>query len=93
MNKLATLIKDLSYEDATLLKKDVDKGNLNKLLKKRIVEAKRERISLCPVCNTPVQESLGIYVEFGPEGLRKKATFDKNECLLYFFTEKYTPHK
>jgi hypothetical protein len=93
MNKLVNLIKELSYEDAAALKKDLDKGNLNKLLKKRIIEAKRERISLCPVCNKPVQENMGLYMEFGPIGLRKKATFDTAHCLQYFFTEKYTPSK
>ena len=90
MNRLANLIKDLSYEDAQLLKKDVDKGNLQKLLKKRIDQAKRERLSLCPVCNTPVQEGLGYYLEFGSASLRKKATFDTPHCLVYFMQEKYT---
>lgn len=86
MNKLAKIINQLSHEDALLIKKDLDKGNIDKLIDKRIKEAAAQRISLCPVCSTPVKEGEGIHIQFGPSDLRKKATFDGVDCLEYFLT-------
>lgn len=93
MNKLAELIKELPYEDALLVKKDLDKGNIDKLIKTRIHDAKHERLSLCPICSSPVQEALGYYLEFGKKGFRKKATFDTPHCLKYFLDKNITTNK
>jgi hypothetical protein len=85
MNKLAKLIKELPYQDVMLIKKDLEKGNVDRLIDKRIKEINNNRITLCPVCSTPVKEGEGWHLEFGPVGLRKKATFDGPDCLTYFF--------
>lgn len=84
MNKLYQIIQEMNYEDLSLIKKDIQKGNLTKLLKEREKEINDNRITICPVCNTPVKEGEGWHLQFGPKGLRKKATFDGPDCLAYF---------
>ncbi len=84
MNKLAKLIKELPPEELKLLKKDFEKGNLERLIKQREEEIIRNRITLCPVCSTPVKEGEGWHLQFGPSDFRKKATFDGPDCLIYF---------
>lgn len=88
MNKLAQLINELPVEDVEKIRLDVKKGTLLKVIDNRIKQARKERLTLCPVCNTPVQEGLGWYLEFGSQSLRKKATFDSPDCLAYFVTKR-----
>ncbi len=85
MNKLAQWIEELPIEDIRLIEKDLKKGNLQKVITQEIQRKKRENITLCPVCNSAVQEAAGWYVEFGNADLRKKVTFDGVDCMLYFF--------
>ncbi len=84
MNKLSELIKQLNYADLLLIQKDLDAGNISKVLKASIKKAKQKAISLCPVCNNPIPEGHGFYLEFGDPSLRKKATFDGKDCMQYF---------
>ena len=84
MNKLAKIIKELPLEDIQLIKKDLEKGNIDKLIDQRVKEINANRITLCPVCSAPVKEGEGWHIQFGPVGLRKKATFDGADCLSYF---------
>lgn len=84
MNRLSKLIKEMPVEDLILLKKDLEKGNIEKILNKQIAEAQANKIAICPVCSSPIREGHGFHLQFGPPDLRKKATFDGADCLLYF---------
>ena len=84
MNKLAKIIKELSHEDVVRIKMDLEKGNIDKLINKRLEELSRNKITHCPVCSSPVKEGEGFQLQFGPPGFRKKATFDGLDCLEYF---------
>lgn len=84
MNKLVKIIKELSHEDLLLIKMDLEKGNIEKLINKQLEELSRNKITRCPVCGSPVKEGEGFHLQFGPPGLRKKATFDGVDCLEYF---------
>lgn len=84
MNKLAKLIKELPLQDVQLIKKDLEKGNIDRLITKRIKEINANRITLCPVCSTAIKEGEGWHLQFGSPSLRKKATFDGVDCLIYF---------
>ncbi|MGM5481321.1 MAG: hypothetical protein ACQESE_02825 [Nanobdellota archaeon] len=84
MNKLAKIIEDLDFDDLKMIKKDLDAGNIEKLLKKRMKEARKEQITSCPVCSARVKEGEGLHLQFGPASFRKKATFDGVDCLQYF---------
>ena len=84
MNKLAKLIKELPLQDIQLIKKDLEKGNIDRLITDRVKEINDNKITLCPVCSSPVKEGEGWHLQFGSAGLRKKATFDGADCLSYF---------
>ena len=83
-NKLVKLISELPYNDLILLKKDLDAGNIEKLIKQQIKIKKTTKTAICPVCGEEIKESEGFHLEFGPPGLRKKATFDGADCMQYF---------
>jgi hypothetical protein len=83
MNELSKLVKNLKYDDLVLLKKDLDEGNLNKLINSRLKDEKKEELSTCPVCGMVVRRDKGLYLEFGNE-IRKRAIFDGVDCLDYF---------
>ncbi|HHE36238.1 MAG TPA: hypothetical protein ENL16_00300 [Candidatus Woesearchaeota archaeon] len=87
MNKLAKLIENLNEEDLKLIKKDLEAGNIERLINKKLQEKKEEDFNkVCPVCQTPIgEESLTLI--FGPKGLRKKASFCALDCLEYFLNK------
>lgn len=80
MNKLGKIIEKLSFEELQAIKKDLESGNLNTLIDKRL-EQKKPRS--CPVCGENVLNDSYI-LEFGKDYLRKKAYFDGADCLNYF---------
>jgi NAD-dependent SIR2 family protein deacetylase len=84
-NKLARLIAELDYNDLLLLKKDLNAGNIEKLITFHIKEKQNNRITSCPVCGGAVKEGEGFHLQFGPPELRKKVTFDGVDCMHYFF--------
>lgn len=84
MNVLAQLIKELEYDDLLLMKKDVEKGTLKKILNKQIKEKQEEKQKICPVCQGTIRRGDGFHLEFGSSGFRQEATFDGIDCLQYF---------
>ncbi|MGM5480257.1 MAG: hypothetical protein ACQESC_02245 [Nanobdellota archaeon] len=84
MNRLATLVSHLDEKDLVALKKDVEAGNLQNILKKRLREVRSQKVSSCPVCGARVKEGKGLLLHFGSPNLRKKAVFDGADCLHYF---------
>lgn len=87
MNRLVRLIRDMSEEDLRLLQKDLNSGNIEKLINKRLQEKiEKNENRVCPVCHTPVREE-NLTLVFGPEGFRKKASFCALDCLEYFLNK------
>jgi hypothetical protein len=82
MNKLAELIRSLPPEDIILIKKDLDEGNIGRLVTERIAELELPQ-RVCPVCNTPLDDDAPYVLYFGT-GVRKKARFDALDCLQNF---------
>ena len=84
MNRLARIIESLEEEDLNLIKKDIEEGNIEKLINKKLQEKKEaDQNSVCPVCQTPSNDE-SLTLIFGPKGLRKKASFCALDCLEYF---------
>jgi hypothetical protein len=84
MNRLARLIENLDEDDLKLLKKDLEAGNIERLISKKLQERKEtESNKVCPVCQSPIGEE-NLTLVFGPQGLRKKASFCALDCLEYF---------
>jgi peptide subunit release factor 1 (eRF1) len=83
MNRLAKLIEQLAIADLRLIQKDLEAGNVDRLIRKRIEELDVKKT--CPTCGTEMGASDQKYaIEFGPQGLRQKAYFDELDCLDYF---------
>ena len=84
MNRLAKLIEGLDEEDLRLIKKDLEAGNIEKLINQRLQEKREADFNkVCPVCQSPIEEE-GLTLVFGPKGLKKKASFCAQDCLEYF---------
>jgi hypothetical protein len=87
MNRLAKLIDELDEADLSLIKRDLEAGNMERLINKKLQEKKEIDFNkVCPVCQTSIgQDNLTLI--FGPEGLRKKASFCAFDCLEYFLNK------
>ncbi|MBW2990618.1 hypothetical protein KY348_02845 [Candidatus Woesearchaeota archaeon] len=87
MNKLTRLIDNLSEKDLKLLKKDLETGNIEKLINRKLQEKREEDFNkVCPVCQSSIKEE-SLALIFGPAGLRKKASFCALDCLEYFLNK------
>ena len=83
MNKLAQIIDQLTRHELELIKKDLEAGNIERLINKRLEELEQKKT--CPTCGTELMTLEQKYaIEFGPRGLRQKAYFDELDCLDYF---------
>lgn len=83
MNRLAHIISQLGPADLKLIKKDVEEGNLQRLIDARIQELSTTKT--CPVCGRELRKAAQKYaLEFGPDGLRQKAYFDEYDCVTFF---------
>jgi hypothetical protein len=84
MNRLAKVINELDNEELALLKKDLDEGNISRLIAQKIKESHESSWNrVCPVCQSPIKEE-SMTLMFGPKDLRKKASFCAPDCLEYF---------
>lgn len=83
MNRLAKIIDEMTKEDLLLLQKDLEAGNITKLIKQRI-DGLEER-KQCPTCGAELTKAEQKFsLEFGPRDLRQRAYFDEYDCLDYF---------
>jgi len=84
MNKLARLINELDEEDLDLIRKDLEAGNLDKLIRQKLMEKQDQELNkVCPVCQTRIDDE-SLTLIFGPKDFRKKANFCALDCLEYF---------
>ncbi len=90
VNKLAKLVKEAEYEDLLKLRKDINEGNMLRLVEERIAQFENPH-RVCPVCNTPIDPETALTLYFGPKGLRHRASFDGEDCLEYFVTKLAKP--
>jgi hypothetical protein len=87
MNRLAKLIRELDYDSLLAIRKDIAEGNMLRLVDERIGTFENPN-RVCPVCATPLDPDTAITLYFGPKGLRQRASFDAEDCLRHFVTEK-----
>lgn len=91
MNKLAELIRTLPKEDLLLIKRDIEEGNLSRVLADRLEEIEVPK-RVCPVCNTPLDDNAPYILYFGTV-VRQKARFDGLDCLRTFLDDLETNKK
>ena len=84
MNKLAEIISGLSTEELKLIKKDLDEGNIHRIVHRKL-NKEENKAFICPVCGLEVDKKTGFVLEFGKE-IRRRAIFDELDCLNYFLS-------
>lgn len=86
MNKLGRIIDNIPYEELLLLKRDLEIGNIERLINKRIEHFKTEKKIICATCNAEIADSGDnqFTLVFGPRDFKKRATFCAMDCMLYF---------
>ncbi|MFH1589499.1 MAG: hypothetical protein ABIB43_02950 [archaeon] len=82
MEKINKILGKLSFEELKELKETLQKGEAIEAIEESLERFKNSN-KVCPVCNTPVGDE-GFVLIFGPNGFKKKATFDGTDCLEYF---------
>jgi len=87
MNRLAALIHKLDVRDLLLVQKDLDSGNIEKLIAGKLAQEREKHGKTCPVCGAVIAPSSALKLEFGPPDLRKRAYFDAPDCLTWFVSE------
>jgi hypothetical protein len=85
MNRLANLIRTLNEHELMLVKRDLEEGNIARVIAERLAEIDVPQ-KVCPVCNTPLHDNAPYVLEFG-SGVRKKARFDGIDCLETFLKD------
>lgn len=90
LEKIKQKIEDMEYYELKELQKEVKNGsnNLSRIIGKKIKEFEQDTGSVCPVCNSVIDESLPttFTLIFGPGSIRKKASFCAFDCLQYFIS-------
>jgi len=87
MNQLKKIIDDMNYDDLKLLQKDLNSGNIEKLIKDRLLYFEKGR-KICPVCYRTIEENDEHFtLVFGPKDFKKKANFCGLDCLGFFISK------
>ncbi len=87
MNQLARMINEMEYDDLKLLQKDLDSGNIERLIKERLLYFEKGR-KICPVCYRTIGENDEHFtLVFGPHNFKKKAHFCGLDCLGFFISK------
>lgn len=85
------VIDVLEYNELTKLKKDLKHGgiHLRKLVEERIEEEQKKHNKKCCICGERIDTySMNNFtLLFGPEDIKKKASFCALDCLNYFLKE------
>lgn len=86
--KVDDAIKSLDYDDLVRLNEDLREGghSTRALVEKRIVEKEKEHGRFCQVCQCEIDphSTQNYTILFGPEGLKRRASFCALDCLKYF---------
>ncbi len=88
MNKLVNIIEDMDEEELHKIKRDLQEGNIRRLINKRLSELANDN-KVCPVCNKKVT-SEDYKLQWGPVGMRMQARFDELDCLKHFLTREFS---
>lgn len=83
MDRLRELIGQLEEDELNRFEAATRMGAIESLINRRRQQLRTGKS--CPICSNDVGEE-GFTLFFGPEGLRKQASFDGLDCLECFLT-------
>ena len=86
--RFAEIVDMIEFNELVNMKRDLSKGGMeiDKIISDRIKEEIKKHEVYCSVCNTKVDpySTTNFTLIFGPDDLKKKATFCAIDCLEYF---------
>ena len=89
--KIRDAIGSMDYDDLVELNRDLNQGGIGikEMVSERIVQKEKEMGKHCIACHAEIDPSKAsnYTLLFGPEGLRRKATFCAVDCLKYFIND------
>lgn len=87
MNRLGSIIDTLGYEELKNIEKDLNEGNIERLIKEKLLQFEKGR-KICPVCYRTINEGDEHFtLIFGPDDFKKKASFCGVDCLEFFISK------
>jgi len=87
MNELINVINNLSYEELKNIEKDLNQGNIERLIKEKLLHFEKGR-RICPICYRTINEGDEHFtLIFGPNDFKKKASFCGVDCLEFFISK------
>lgn len=90
MNRLSALIDTMDENELKLIQKDLYEGNISYHIKRKLTQYnnKTDDQNVCPVCGAELDDENTKYrLEFGKNGVRRKAGFDEIDCLSFFVSQ------
>lgn len=87
MNRLGSIIDTVGYEELKNIEKDLNEGNIERLIKEKLLQFEKGR-KICPVCYRTINEGDEHFtLIFGPDDFKKKASFCGVDCLEFFISK------
>jgi len=88
INKFKDSLRTWEYHHVKLLERELATGskNLRRVVRDKIKEMARTHNKTCVVCNSKIDEDdhRTVSMIFGPQDMKRKATFCAQDCLQYF---------
>lgn len=86
--RFAEVVEMIDFNELVNMKKDIDKGGMEieRVITQKIKEELKKHNIYCTTCNTKINpySTSNFTLIFGPEDLKKKATFCALDCMEYF---------
>lgn len=86
--RFAEVVDMIDFNELVNMKKDLDKGGMeiDRVITQKIKEDLKKHEVCCTTCNARINpySTSNFSLIFGPEDLKKKATFCALDCLEYF---------
>lgn len=82
------VVEMIDFNELVNMKRDIDKGSMeiDRVITQRIKEELKKHSIYCTTCSTKIDpyNTSNFTLIFGPDDLKKKATFCALDCLEYF---------
>ncbi|MFC1732981.1 hypothetical protein ACFL6I_21990 [candidate division KSB1 bacterium] len=86
--RFADVVDMIEFNELVNMKRDMDKGGMeiDKIISQKIKEELKKHSIQCTTCSAKIDpyNTSNFTLIFGPEDLKKKATFCALDCLEYF---------
>ena len=86
--RFAEVVDMIDFNELVNMKRDIDKGGMEieKIIAQKIKDELKKHNVYCSICNAKIDpySTSNFTLIFGPDDLKKKATFCALDCMEYF---------